>query len=66
MGALLFGGGGGDGHAFIKLKFRHVKHFMIVLPRAGVDRQETGPAATRRSASPECCCRLWQPLRNYV
>ena len=27
------GGGGGDGQAFIiKLKFRHVKHFMIVLP----------------------------------
>ena len=29
------GGGGSDGHAFIiKLKFRHVKHFMIVLPLA--------------------------------
>ena len=46
----------GAGRTFIiKLKSRDVKHFMIVLPLVYLDRQETGLAATRRSASPEGC-----------
>ena len=53
MGTPLLRGGGREmGNAFIiKLKFRHVKHFMSAA--AGVHRLETGSAGARRSPSPE-------------
>ena len=65
MGTPLYWGGGGGRwarlHYQTEISSRDAFHDSAA---AGVDRQETGPAATMRSASPEGCRRLWQPFRN--
>ena len=61
MGTSLFGEGDGHWarlHYQTEISSREAFHDNAV---AGVDWQETGPAATTRSASPEGCCRQCQP-----